>query len=153
MSKITKTAQKREAKKATRKLVVRNGRHVSWHPQTVEELVQCLFRQMIQNFEQYPERKSFEWHLGFIRSHPGGQVGTGLLRYAFGRCTVYAPGTPEHDTSKVERVRVSGPTARFSCLHKDFLEDYNKEARDLLRSKLIEAGIKIIPDPDNPKLY
>jgi len=125
-----------------------------WHPQTVDELIDTLFKDMMRSFSYKPEDKEFEWTLSFIRVSSDGQVCTGLHRKQKIMCLVYAPGTPDHDKTAERIHNRTGPSGRFGRLHKNFLSDCNTDARDKLRAKLVEAGIKLIPCTDNPtKLY
>ncbi len=121
-----------------------------WHPKTIEELVDALANQMLRpNQSGDALALKFEWTLSFIRVRKD-RVDVGLSRQEL--CPVRS--FPNEDYSQegvVEEklIRRSGPGGRFTRMRDGFLKDCDAEARALLRQKLVNAGVKLIPDAEN----
>jgi hypothetical protein len=153
-------------------LLTMSGRRPQyWKPQTREELVNALFKQMQVSFQHRPEDRQHEWSLSFIRvSAARQQIDVGLSRRIRSNCRISFKYNPTeaplpgeqvlHDDSgpyviREKELRRGGPNARIAVFNMPtaFVPvDCDMEARAHLRTLLVADGVKLIPHTDNPKL-
>jgi hypothetical protein len=124
-----------------------------WHPKTVEELVDALAKQMLRpNQSGEAHALKHEWTLSFIRVYQD-RVDTGLSRKELTIVRAFPDGDYAKEGVLQEKLLTrGGPGGRLTRIRTGFLKDCDPEARALLRQKLVDAGVKLIPSTDNPKL-